>query len=46
LESGGDWGVSSTCAGRNVAWRVGTPHDIVVIITISAHMITMVTSVL
>jgi hypothetical protein len=46
LESDGDGGVSSTCAGRSLAWRVGTPHDIVVTITISAHMKTTVTSVL
>jgi hypothetical protein len=42
LESGGDKGLS--CAGRNLAWRVGTRHDIVVTITISTHMITTVTS--
>jgi len=44
LESGGDRGLS--CAGRNLAWRAGTRHDIVVTITISTHMITTVTSVL
>lgn len=43
-ESGGDGSLS--CAGRNLAWIVGTRHDIVVTITISTHMITTVTSVL
>jgi hypothetical protein len=44
LESCGEEGFS--CGDRNLAWRAGIRHDIVVTITISTHMITTVTSVL